>query len=168
MTTVKKVTIPKPVFLKTPSDFTRFEETLRTVCEKYLSLDWDWTFKVGGKVQKKIEEGDSESDCLKIIYEKEENVNIHLSEISSDDGPKGPSGKIFSDATGKISKSVLDALGKRGWELEKMMKNEEKFFSIKKNTYEDKDLLSVRKEIWDWCEMCRRRREKFILYTFNS
>ena len=108
MTTVKKVTIPKPVFLKTPSDFTRFEETLRTVCEKYLSLDWDWTFKVGGKVQKKIEEGDKESDCLKIIYEKKEEK--------------------------KISKSVLDALRKRGWELEKIMKNEEKFFSIKKNT----------------------------------
>ena len=46
---------PKPVYLKEESDFKNFEEQLRPLAEKCLSENWEWTFKVGGKVQKGFE-----------------------------------------------------------------------------------------------------------------
>ena len=45
---------PKPVYLKEESDFKTFEETLKPLAEKCLSTDWEWTFKVGGKVREKL------------------------------------------------------------------------------------------------------------------
>src|SRR6185437_2787814 len=53
--------LPKPVFLKTPADFKPFEESLKLLCERYLSLDWEWSFRVGGKVQQEMEEIDPQN-----------------------------------------------------------------------------------------------------------
>ena len=53
--------LPKPVFLKTPADFKPFEESLKLLCERYLSLDWEWSFRVGGKVQQEMEENDPQN-----------------------------------------------------------------------------------------------------------
>jgi hypothetical protein len=59
--------MPKTVYLASSSDFPKFEEALKTLAEKYLSTSWEWTFKVGGKVHKEIEENDSENPCLRVI-----------------------------------------------------------------------------------------------------
>ena len=66
----QKVKCPKPVFLSTPSEFNKLEEALRTLAEKFLSPDWEWTFKVGGKVQRKIEKNDPMNEGLIIIRDR--------------------------------------------------------------------------------------------------
>src|ERR1700733_14707145 len=63
---------PKPVYLKEESDFKTFEETLKPLAEKCLSTDWEWTFKVGGKVQREIEKYEPGSEILVRIKEKKE------------------------------------------------------------------------------------------------
>jgi len=59
--------LPKTIEIKEPSDFVRFEELLRAVCEKYLSHDWDWSFRVGGLVQQEIKARDPENEEIKAI-----------------------------------------------------------------------------------------------------
>ena len=63
------IKLPKPVYLVSPSDFPKFEETLQTLAERYLSADWEWTFKVGGKVQREIERKDPTNEGLYVIRE---------------------------------------------------------------------------------------------------
>ena len=50
-----KMKMPKTIFVAAPADFTRFEECLKSLAEKYLSPTWEWTYKVNGKVQQEIE-----------------------------------------------------------------------------------------------------------------
>lgn len=51
-----------------------------------------------------------------------------------------------------MSKGVLDAMGKRGWQVGKLKEDQEdRFFDINKLEFEDPDILPFRKEIWDWC-----------------
>ena len=64
---MKSVKIPKVVYLNLPSDFRKFEESLKTVAEKYLSPAWEWTFKVGGKVQREIERKDPKNEGIYVI-----------------------------------------------------------------------------------------------------
>ena len=60
-------TLPQPVFLKTPADFKPFEESLKLLCERYLSVDWEWSFRVGGKVQQEMEERDPQNPLFKFL-----------------------------------------------------------------------------------------------------
>ena len=59
--------VPKTVFIATPADFTRFEECLKSLAEKYLSPTWEWTYKVNGKVQQDIERKDPENEGIQKI-----------------------------------------------------------------------------------------------------
>ena len=162
--TLKEVQMPKPVYLQKPSDFPRFEETLKSVCEKFLSSDWDWTFRVGGKVQKEIEKKDPTNPGILIIQGyvviKEENERG----IFSTPVREGKQREIVTDRRTPrppppppphISRGVAEAMGKRGWEIEKLKEEEEeRFFKINKYEFEDKTLFRVRKDIWDWCVLC--------------
>ena len=87
--------------------------------------------------QRKIEETESEHPCLQMI-KNEQKTLIHTKK------PKGPD-ENFPEPT--ISKGVLEALGKRGWELEKLKTNTEQFFQIDTSSFEDKELLSMRKDM---------------------
>ena len=59
--------MPKNIFLKTSQDFIKFEEVLQSLCEKYLTSDWKWSFRVGGVVQKEISEKDPNNDCFRVL-----------------------------------------------------------------------------------------------------
>ena len=163
--TLKEIQMPKPVYLQKPSDFTRFEETLKSVCEKFLSADWDWTFRVGGKVHREIEKKDPTNAGLQMIrgyvVKKEENekglyftpVREMKREILTD--KKTPQPPPPPPPPLHISRGVAEAMGKRGWEIEKLKEEEEdRFFKINKFEFEDRTLLRVRKDIWDWCVLC--------------
>ena len=41
-------------------------------------------------------------------------------------------------------------LGKRDWQIAKLRDGEEKFFKADTNTFEERELLGMRKEIWEW------------------
>jgi hypothetical protein len=104
MSKIIKVKLPKPVFLNTPADFSRLEEALKTLAEKFLSPDWEWTFKVGGKVQKEIENSDPDNEGLRIIAARkgdnlffEENVKLMTPEKVGERGGEGEiKGKVES------------------------------------------------------------------------
>ena len=140
--TSKTFKTPRTIYLQTPSDFTPFEETLRTVCEKFLSLDWDWTFRVGGKVHKEIIKNDPDNKILQVI-QKGEKVSIHVKEEDEEEKEKI-----------EISDELARALGKKKWEIEKVKEEQEKFFKGNLGIFEEQELLSVRKEIWDWMVVC--------------
>lgn len=53
-----------------------------------------------------------------------------------------------------ISRGVQEAMGKHQWQVTKLREDEEVFFKINKCEFENEDLLSVRKEIWDWMVIC--------------
>ena len=89
----KKLSLPKNVYLKEPTDFVKFEETLKALCEKSLSQDWDWTFKVGGKVHMKLKETDEGN----IYFTKLKEQQIKIEKKEEED----------------ITKTVADAMGKR-------------------------------------------------------
>ena len=74
-----KMKMPKATFVSAPADFTRFEECLKSLAEKYLSPTWEWTYKVNGKVQQEIEKKDPENEGVQIIKkttQKEEKFRI--------------------------------------------------------------------------------------------
>lgn len=164
------VKLPKPVFLGTSSDFPKFEENLKSLAEKFLSPDWEWTFKVEGKVQREIEKRDSLNEGVYIIKQtigkrkdiffetpkREENKHdemfLHTGE-SHMRTPKRVPPPPPPPAQG-ISKAVAEVMGKRAWQVEKMKEEEDRFFKINKNEFEDRELLQARKEIWDWCVLC--------------
>jgi hypothetical protein len=138
----KKLVLPKPVYLKDPADLQKFEDTLKTLCEKSLSQDWDWTFKVGGKVHQKLQTTDAS--------------NSYFIQLKTDQAIKEEKEKVEKDEDGRpvISKQVAEAMGKRGWEIQKLKEEESRFFKINVGIFEEKELLCVRKEIWDWCVSC--------------
>ncbi len=113
-----------------------------------MSSDWDWTFRVGGKVQREIEKNHPENEGIKIIREQndlpvkeEEGGEVKVPH------PKPPPPVINS--------RVAEAMGKRGWEIKNLSTTEEqRFFKINKNIFEDKEILQTRKEIWDWSVLC--------------
>ena len=47
--------LPQHVFLNTSADFKKFEETLKILGDKNLYPTWDWSFKVGGKIEYNME-----------------------------------------------------------------------------------------------------------------
>ena len=106
--TSKTLKIRRTIFLNSPSDFTPFEETLRTVCEKFLSHDWDWTFRVGGKVHKEIQKNDKHNPILRKIEKGE--VKVHVKEKDDPDKEERP----------EITTELAKALGKKQWEIEKV------------------------------------------------
>ena len=53
-----------------------------------------------------------------------------------------------------ISRGVADTLGKREWQIAKLKEGEDTFFKADTNTFEDRGVLGVRKEIWEWMVMC--------------
>jgi hypothetical protein len=173
MSKIIKVKLPKPVFLNKPADFSRLEEALKTLAEKFLSPDWEWTFKVGGKVQKEIENSDPDNEGLRIIAARkvdnlffEENVKLMTPEKVGERGGEGEiKGKVESAQRVApppprdppqpfFSKGVAAAMGKREWQIEKLKEGEDTFFKINKNEFEERDLLPNRKEIWDWFVLC--------------
>jgi hypothetical protein len=177
--TRKDLKLPKWVFLQNTSDFTKFEETLRTLCEKFLSHDWDWTFRVGGKVQREIEHTDPDNVSLKIIHGG--NIFTEREDIFQTPRPHSSYFKTESKTEGKgdvdntprrvppppppppptVSKGVAQALGKRGWEINKLKQEEdERFYNIHKNEFEPKEVLGIRKEIWDWAVVCVQGEQK--------
>ena len=62
-----KMKMPKTLYLKTVDDFKMWEEILNTLAEKYLTSDWSWSFKVGGKVMREIREIEENNEGLVII-----------------------------------------------------------------------------------------------------
>jgi hypothetical protein len=172
--TQKEMILPKHVHLQTPTDFTKFEDVLRSLCEKFLSHDWDWTFRVSGQVQREIERTDPENPGLHIIREgknkqvreksekkREENFQTPWRERGTNDEKKGPRLPPPPPPTAQISRGVAEAMGKRGWEIEKLNKEEdERFFNIHRHEFESNELLRVRKEIWDWAVECVQGKEK--------
>jgi hypothetical protein len=143
-----RVTLPKPVFLQNPSDYQRFEETLKTLCEKFMTPDWDWTFRVGGKVQREIEKSDPENEGIKIIKEQKDEIFVK-GEEEKEKVPHPPTPPVV------INSRVAELMGKRGWEVKSLSTNEEqRFFKLNKNSFEDKEILQARKEIWDWSVLC--------------
>ena len=112
--------MPKPVYLQKPSDFPRFEETLKSVCEKFLS-DWDWTFRVGGKVQKEIEKKDPTNPGILIIQGyvviKEENERAIFSTPVREGKQRNRDRQKNAPPPPPpphISRGVAEAMGKRG------------------------------------------------------
>jgi hypothetical protein len=63
-----------------------------------------------------------------------------------------------------LSKDVLEVFGKKPWEAEKMKEEEETFFRLDKNDFEDPSFLPVRKELWGWMVKCMvgEQREKLF------
>jgi hypothetical protein len=178
----KDVKLPKVVYLQTTSDFTRFEEVLRTLCEKFLSHDWDWTFRVGGRVQREIEKRDPENPGLHKILEGTQKKPMEKGgeynpwkEERQEIEEKGPEEKQLQaqeipahpqPPPAALSRVVEEVMGKRGWEIDKMKKeDDERFFNIHKYEFEDSDLLSVRKEIWDWVVECVQGEKKDLFCT---
>jgi hypothetical protein len=168
------VKLPKPVFLHEPSDFTKFEENLKTLCEKFIAPDWDWTFKVGGKVQRELEEKDPQNGCLKKIRE-EDGENTHVYKQEEEEGENENEGDREEKKEKKtnpphpplppkvLSKGALEVMGKRGWEVKKLRETEEdRFFKMNKEEFESKKLLSVRKEIWEWAVLCVQGEKKTL------
>ena len=44
---ILNVKTPKPIYLNNVGNFVQFEDTLRALCQKFLSPDWEWTFNWG-------------------------------------------------------------------------------------------------------------------------
>ena len=118
---------------------------------------------MGGKVQREIEKNDPSNEGIKMIYKKREEglffeVNFSTPEKRKEE--KSESAKRAAPPPPKdpphpiISKGVVDAMGKRGWEVEKLRSDGDLFFKINKNEYEDREILVNRKEIWDWVVLC--------------
>ena len=152
--------MPKAIFVAAPADFTRFEECLKSLAEKYLSPTWEWTYKVNGKVQQEIEKKDPENEGVQIIKKTTQKEEKH--DISSFRTPQRESGSGSVSASGRrippppsappalVSRVVADVLGKRDWQIAKLRDGEEKFFKADTNTFEERELLGMRKEIWEW------------------
>ncbi len=188
--TRKDLKLPKVVLLQNTSDFTKFEEVLRTLCEKFLSHDWDWTFRVGGKVQREIEMSDPENVGLKIIQQSRNNNNNNYNNNERDPFHERNENFFYTPQTNRyttkteiktetrgrapppppprnhVSKGVANAMGKRGWEIDRLRQTEdERFFNIHRNEFESKELLGIRKEIWEWVVMCVEGEEKNLFCT---
>ena len=134
------VKTPKPVYLNNVSDFGQFEETLKALCQKFLSPNWEWTFKVGGKVQRDIERRDPDNEGIQIINKqtnvahfdkydvfnekytsplKRETGDVDEHKASSSFPPEPPP-PIHVQPLATVSKAVAEAMGKRPWQVEKM------------------------------------------------
>ena len=46
--------LPQPVFINTTGDFQKFYEVLKTIAEKNLYPEWEWSTKDGGKILTEI------------------------------------------------------------------------------------------------------------------
>src|SRR5262249_29155675 len=53
-----------------------------------------------------------------------------------------------------VDRVLLDALGKRAWQAEKLHEQEDRFFNTHTLTFEGPELLPFRKELWEWCVKC--------------
>ena len=80
----QQVKCPKPVYIATVGDFPSFEEALKTLCQKYLSPDWEWTLKVGGKVQKEIEKVEPNNEGIAIINKRTQQFNFNNNDNKHD------------------------------------------------------------------------------------
>ena len=136
-----KMKMPKAIFVSAPADFTRFEECLKSLAEKYLSPTWERTYKVNGNVQQEIEKKDPKNEEVKMIKKTSHTEEKH--DISSFQTPKterggvpktervGGSGKIPPPPPAPptlVSRVVADLLGKRDWQIAKLRDGEEFFF----------------------------------------
>jgi hypothetical protein len=169
---VKNMRTPKPIFIATPADFTRFEECLKSLAEKYLSPTWEWTYKVYGKVHREIQEKDPQDPGLQVIKEENKEKKHDLFEFltpkkernEGSDQKHAGSGRVRASTVSRsgrvppppppptppVSKVVADVLGKRQWQVAKLTDGEDSFFKADTNTFEERELLGVRKEIWEW------------------
>ena len=129
---MKKLTLPRPVYLKEPADYQKFQETLQSICERSLSHDWDWTFKDGGKVHRKLQTTDKDNLLFELLH-KEEGIKNEKKQIDEE-------GKI------RISPGISDAMGKTGWEIQKLRQEEDRFYKGNLGVFESKDLLCISKE----------------------
>ena len=157
---VKSMKAPKAVFMAAPADFAKFEDNLKMFAEKYLSPNWEWTFKVNGKVQQEIQRKEPENEGLRFILKNEGGeskheihsystpVTVRSSALRADSGPRIP------PPPPGISSVVADALGKRHWQVAKLKESDDRFFKADTNTFEERGLLGVRKEIWEWMILC--------------
>ena len=162
--------MPKIVYLKTIADFKTWEEVLKPFAEKYLSPDWEWSFKVGGKVMKDIEKVDGENEGIMIIkkYLKEGLVYAHGEEEEENKKVKKEEKLVFHmpeepfRPMRDISKGVRDVMGKHSWQVDKMEFETDKFFLINRNVFEEAKLLQFRKELWDWMVQCVEGEKKTL------
>ena len=156
---IQNVKCPKPVYIANVGDFPQFEETLQALCQKFISPDWEWTFKVGGKVQREIEKKDPDNEGIQMIYKqtttthfdpndgynvkyktpmKQEHTGGEDKSSSSQQGFSSlQDGFSFPQPPPKplhppsvVSKGVAEAMGKRNWEVEKLKEVEDLFFKI--------------------------------------
>ena len=166
--------LPKIVYLKTIADFKTWEEILRPFAEKYLSPDWEWSFKVGGKVMKDIEKVDAENEGLAIIkkYLKEglayedgegekKNKKVKEEEKLVFHIPEEPFRPMRD-----ISEGVRDVMGKHSWQVDKMEFETDKFFLINRNVFEETKLLRSKRSCGTgWYNVWRERRKLFSVHT---
>jgi len=156
--------LPQHVFLNTSADFKKFEETLKILGDKNLYPTWDWSFKVGGKIEynmekenPKFKEGpklidlvvqkDKDEDLKHEVQKQEEvkNLNANLAE----NGKEAPRPPMYHH----ISAKMAEIMGKREWERAAVGESD-KFFRLDWMEEESSSFLANRKEIWDWCVVC--------------
>lgn len=162
--------MPKNIFLKTSQDFIKFEEVLQSLCEKYLTSDWKWSFRVGGVVQKEISEKDPHNDCFRVLKmamkedpdaKHETPVRMNLQERFIRTGERFRTPAAPPPPPRVMSNEALKALGKTTWDVVRLQGElEERFFLLNRNEFERKELLQARKEIWDWAVTCVEGEDK--------
>jgi hypothetical protein len=139
MQPAQRMKLPQHVFLNTSADFKKFQETLKILADKNLYPTWDWSFKVGGKIEYKMEqenpgfkngpklidlvdgdqkpkekEGDQKLEELK-------NLNINL----ADNGKEAPRPPTLHHITPRMA----EVMGKREWERAAVGESD-KFFRL--------------------------------------
>jgi len=152
--------LPPYVFLNTTGDFKKFEETLKIVAEKNLYPQWDWSIKVGGKIQKEMLRANP--DCFKgdpkviegpkQLKADQKHDEIKLLEYKN----IAKNGKVAPPPPFRyqhITPQMAEIMGKKGWEVATMGETD-RFFRLDLLDEESPLLLATRKEIWDWCVVC--------------
>ena len=176
---LKDLKLPKHVYLQAPTDYANFERELKQLAEKYVSPDWDWTFKLDGRVHKDIQKKDPNHHLLKTIQKElleERNFSKNFSTPMKEDKKEEPARRVIFPQTERrappgspppppplvtpvdekvgVDRVLLDALGKRAWQAEKLHEQEDRFFNTHALTFEGPELLPFRKELWEWCVKC--------------
>ena len=146
-----------------------------------ISSDWKWSFRVGGTVQREIERNDPQNDCFRILkdvvkredakHETPVRVNLHAEFIRTGQRGRTPAVPAPPPPPKVMSNEALKALGKTSWDVARMaIEQDDRFFLLTKNDFEKRELLQVRKDIWDWAVMCveGEKRDLFCSHVVRS
>jgi len=82
-------------------------------------------------------------------------VNLHAEFIRTGQRGRTPAVPAPPPPPKVMSNEALKALGKTSWDVARMaIEQDDRFFLLTKNDFEKRELLQVRKDIWDWAVMC--------------